>query len=116
MDFLERKRDRRMRDLAYRIAYFMEDYDPYGFRDALEVWETLDDGIRKAADYAYSEMRSGNYNQLIHDIYDDNMDGLPELKAEMDSIISDLKRLQSSSQKLISKNPLKLKRRKSRCN
>ena len=78
----------------------------------METWETLDDAIQRAADYAYSEMRSGNFNQLIHDIYDDDMDGLPELKAEMDSIISDLKRLQSPSAKLISKNPLKLKRRK----
>lgn len=112
MDFLERKRDRRMRDLSYRIAYFWEDYDPYGFRDAMDNCETLDDAIQRAADYAYSEMRSGNFNQLIHDIYDDDMDGLPELKAEMDSIISDLKRLQSPSAKLISKNPLKLKRRK----
>ena len=97
MDFLERKRDRRMRDLSYRIAYFWEDYDPYGFRDAMDNYETLDDAIQRAADYAYSEMRSGNFNQLIHEIYDDDMDGLPELKAEMDSIISDLKRLQAPS-------------------
>jgi len=112
MGFLETKRDRLMQGLAYRIAYFWEEYDPYGFDDSLDSDESREDGIERIAEDAYSEMKAGNFNQLIHDIYDDDMDGLPELKAEMDAIISDLRKLQSSSPKLITKNLFKLKRRK----
>lgn len=110
-DFGRHKAEHKQRELAYRIAYFMEDYDPYGFRDALETWESLEDGIDKAADYALEEMMSGNYSQLIQDINDPDLDE-PELRREMESIIEGLRKLQSLDAKLISKNHLKIIRRR----
>ena len=108
--FGRRKAEHKRRELAYRIAYYMEDYDPYGFRDALETGETLEDGIEEAADYVLNEMLSGNYSQLIQDIDDPDLDD-PELRREMESIIEGLRKLQSLDSKQISKNHLKLKRR-----
>ena len=40
---------RAMQMLSYRIARFMDDYDPYGFMDALEAGESINDGIERAA-------------------------------------------------------------------
>ncbi len=111
-----RKRERDMTRLSYRIARYMEDYDPYGFRDGLEVGETVDDGIERAAGYAYDYMRTGQYSRLISEIYDPFLESPPSLKAEMDSIIAELRDMESPSQKLISKNLLKLKWRRRRCN
>ena len=111
MDFLERKRERRMRDLSYRIAYFWEDYDPYGFLDSLETGESKESGIQRLADYALSEMMTGHFNQLIHDIYDGDLDGQPALRTEMESIVSTLRILQEQYQNEIRKNSLPYKRR-----
>lgn len=107
---------RTMEQLAYRIAYFYEDYDPYGFDDSLDTSETREDGIQRIAEYAYGEMRTGHFNQLIHDIYDDDMEGLPALKLEMDSIIASLRTLQEGYQNTIRKNPLQFQRRRLPCN
>lgn len=114
-DFGRSKAEHKQRELAYRIAYYMEDYDPYGFRDAMETGQSLEDGIEEAADYVLKEMLSGNYSQLIQDICDPDLDD-PELRREMESIIEGLRKLESLDAKQISKNHLKLKRRKNRCN
>ena len=37
-------------DLAGRLADFIEDVDPYGYQDALEIGETKEDAIRKIRD------------------------------------------------------------------
>ena len=47
--------------LSYRIARFMDDYDPYGFMDALETGESINDGIERAAREAYSVMLEGDF-------------------------------------------------------
>ncbi len=100
------KTRRRQRELAYRIAYFIEDYDPYGFRDNLETGESRESGIDRAAEYAYKEMLEGNYDELISTIYDPDLDD-PLLKTEMDLIVSSLRDLETLSQPVVAKNLLK---------
>ena len=105
-------RSRRTIDqLAFRIAYFWEDYDPYGFLDSLETGESKESGIQRLAEYALSEMMTGHFNQLIHDIYDGDLDGQPALRTEMESIVSTLRILQEQYQNEIRKNSLPHKRR-----
>ena len=43
----------RMIELSWRIARFREESDPYGFKDALEPGESVEDGVRRTANEAY---------------------------------------------------------------
>ncbi len=90
----------------------MDDYDPYGFRDALEIGESVSDGIERAAGEAYSAMLEGDFGLVREWIYDPDMGETDTLRAEMDSIMSELKRLETLHGQTISKNPLQIKRRK----
>ena len=101
--------------LSYRIARFMDDYDHYGFMDALETGESINAGIERAAREAYSVMLEGDFGQIREWIYDPDLDEPANLKAEMDSIMAELKRLEDLHAQTISKNPLRIKRRTNRC-
>lgn len=60
-------------DLAVQLADFIEDVDPYGYQDALEIGETKEDAIRKIRD----DLGNPEYVQSM-------MQELPEWAEELD--------------------------------
>ena len=55
-----RKLDRRMVALARRMAVFAEDYDPYGFRDAMSA-DTIDEEIELLTLDNYECIKGGDF-------------------------------------------------------
>ncbi len=107
---LKKVRDRQV-ELAYRLAYLMEDIDPYGFLDGLENNESMEDGIEKSARYNYELLTAGEYAEIRSWFDDIDLDNSPELKLELDSIFSVMNWLERLDNRVIATNHLKIKRR-----
>lgn len=99
--------------LSYDIAEFMEELDPYDFRDNLDTTETVYDGIERLAEEIRFDLESGDYDRLIDSLslFDDD-DICPDLIDRFHGIMGELNRLKKRNSKLISKNLFKIKRRK----
>ena len=59
------KEEHLMRRVSVRTAKFIESYDPYGFRDALEEGETVGDGLARASDVIYGKLEDREYGTVI---------------------------------------------------
>jgi len=59
----------RMIELSWRIARFREESDPYGFKDALEPGESVEDGVRRTANETYGLLIMGRYDEVIGAVY-----------------------------------------------
>ena len=91
---------------------FIEDYDPYGFMDSLETGMTVAEGLLVATEETFSVLRAGDFDTVRGWLEECDTSDYPELQREKDAILKDLRKAESFHSKLISKNPLKLKRRK----
>ncbi len=104
--YAQKQIERKKVELAYRIADYMEDFDPYGFRDSLEG-ETIEEGLENAARETLGYINSGQYDEVISwlgdtDCWTDSPHDL-EMKQEMESIISGLKWLKENDSRTKSK-------------
>ena len=99
--------------LSYRIACFFEDYDPYGFRDSLEVGVTVDQGIMDATKEIFGTIWSdGDFASVREWLDECDVSDYLDLKAEKEGCLEELGRLEKLHSKLISKNQSKIKRRR----
>ena len=84
-----------LRDIAERLAQLAYDYDYYGFSDAMEVWETMDDVIDRY-EIGLNDPRVIDgwiewlEDEVIPDEYNDHQADIP-IRAK--ALIRDLKRL-----------------------
>ena len=76
---------------SQRIAAYMEDYDPYGFMDALETGESMEDGRMRCILEVYGQLSKGNYSVVRKWVYDPGVQ-YPEMRKEMRLIMKELKR------------------------
>ncbi len=60
----------RMTELSWRMARFMEKSDPDGFRDSLGAGESVEEGVRAAANRMYGLLVMGRYDEAIGAVYD----------------------------------------------
>lgn len=101
--------------ISYDIAEFLEELDPYGFRDNLDTFETVYDGIERFALEIRHDLESGDYDPIIEFLSAfDEEDIDPDLIGMFYGILDDLNRLKKRNSKLISKNLFKIKRRRKR--
>ena len=98
--------------LAYKIACFFEDYDPYGFRDSLEVGVTVAQGIMDATEQIYDTLWSGDFGSVRGWLEECDVSDLPDMQADKDAYLEELGKLEKLHSKLISKDQSKIKRRK----
>ncbi len=103
----DRQSERAIRNLADSYVKIYEECDPYEFRDNLESWETIDDGIERMSEYVFGQMIDGEYGHLIDMLDDFDIEGLPELMAEREKVINGLRKLWISTEKNNSKTALK---------
>ena len=61
----EERRDERVMSVAWRLARFTEEADPYEFRDNLRMGESLEEGIQRAAFDTYSDLKGGNCGPYV---------------------------------------------------
>ena len=85
------KKDEGLWSLAQRIAVYMEAYDPYGFMDALETGESMEDGRMRCILEVYDELSRGNFSVVRKWVYDPGVQ-YPEMRKEMKLIMKELKR------------------------
>lgn len=104
---MDRLKERALRNMAHRYVTFYEKCDPYEFRDNLESWETIDDGIERMSEYVFGLMADGEYGKLVDMLDEFDIEGLHELEAEREEVIDGLRRLWISTEKNNSKNALK---------
>lgn len=109
---MDRLKERSLRNMAHRYVTFYEKCDPYEFRDNLESWETIDDGIERMSEYVFGKMSDGEYGELIDMLDEFDIEGLHELEAERQEIIDGLRKLWFSNQEDNSKTALKQRRRR----
>jgi hypothetical protein len=64
----EEKKEDRAWKLAWRIARYFEDLDPYDFRDNLATGESVEEGIERTAADAYRLMRDGQWEFLAENV------------------------------------------------
>ena len=99
--------------LAWILAQFMEDYDHYAFMDDLRTGETIQEGIARVAEETFGYLESGNFEFIIEMLESfDEDDLLPDQDDARRSILRELKELRKLDAKLISKNVLRIKRRR----
>lgn len=103
----DRLKERTLRNMAYRYVKLYEECDPYEFRDNLESWETIDDGIERMSEYVFGQMIDGEYGHLIDMLVEFDIEGLHELEAEREKVIYGFRRLWFSTEKNNSKTALK---------
>ena len=109
---MDRLKERSLRNMAYRYVTFYEKCDPYEFRDNLESWETIDDGIERMSEYVFGQMSDGEYGKLIDMLDDLDFEGLPDMVVERQEIIDGLRKLWVSNQEDNSKTAFKQRRKK----
>jgi hypothetical protein len=51
--------------VAWRMARFAEEVDPYEFRDNLRMDESVEEGVQRAAFEACSDLRGGGLGRCI---------------------------------------------------
>ncbi len=95
--------------LAQRIARYMEDYDPYGFMDALETGQTVEEGLVTASEEVYRVLCSDDFATVREWIYDPDIRDR-RTKKEMKSILRELKKIERQHRRAIADNPLAKKR------
>lgn len=105
--YAQKKIERKKIELAYRIAEYMEDFDPYGFRDSLDG-ETIEEGLEMAAGETLGYINNGQYDEVISWMRETDCWGNSHyelgMKQEMESIISSLERLKENDSRHRSKN------------
>ena len=107
-------RGRAKKELAYRMARFIRDLDPYGFMDEADTFESMDEALERTA---------GEMMPLIdgwergHDVKPEELaafllpDDIPEdMMAERDAILNALDELAEGHVPILPKNPFKIKR------
>ena len=77
--------------LAKRITAYMEEYDPYGFMDAMETGESMEDARERCTLAVYHELLGGNFSEVRGWVNDPGND-YPPLRKEMKTILKLLKR------------------------
>lgn len=77
--------------LAKRITAYMEEYDPYGFMDAMETGESMEDARERCTLAVYHELLGGNFSEVRGWVNDPGND-YPALRKEMKTILKLLKR------------------------
>ena len=77
--------------LAKRITAYMEEYDPYGFMDAMETGESMEDARGRCTLAVYHELLGGNFSEVRGWVNDPGND-YPPLRKEMKTILKLLKR------------------------
>ena len=84
---------RKMRiELSREIAEFLEDVDPYGFRDQMGNDETFDDAMERLAHEVYSDIEAGDFDTLFEGVdFREELDG--DMLARNIAIIDRLKEL-----------------------
>ena len=95
--------------LAERVARYMENYDPYGFMDALETGQTVEEGLVTASEETYRELCAGNFGTVREWIYDSDVSDRRTRK-EMKSILRELKRAEKQHRRTIADNLLAKKK------
>lgn len=98
--------------LSDAIAEFLEEYDPYEFRDNLMTGETIGEGLTRVSKEILRDLDDRIFDQLI-DIMEQFDDDMPsELEGTYRYIMHELRALNDSNPELISKNILRIRRRK----
>lgn len=98
--------------LSKQIAQFLEEFDPYEFRDNLQTSETVADGLLRVSKDILRDLDDGRFDEIMEDLEEFGDDLVPELSETYQSIMDELEDLKDSNPKLISKNVLRIKRRK----
>jgi len=94
MIFTEYALRKRRIELSREIAEFLEDVDPYGFRDQIGNDETFDDAMERLAHEVYSDIEAGDFDTLFEGVdFREELDG--DMLARNIAIIDRLKELQN---------------------
>lgn len=81
-----------MKNLAIKVVDFFYDYDPYGFIDSTDEGGTVDEAKSRMVEHYYSELVDGNYQLILDEVYDPDLED-PQLRVKMLDIIESIKKL-----------------------
>lgn len=86
------RRERKLKTVAAKVVDFYYEYDPYGFMDSTEVGETVDETKARMVENYYTELVDGNYQLILDEVYDPDLED-PQLRVKMLDIIESIKKL-----------------------
>ena len=97
----DERRDERIMSVAWRLARFTEEADPYEFRDNLRMGESVEEGVQRAAFGAFSDIKGGNCGRYVDWLEGFDPEDLDKEQAkERTSLLKELRALGKEARRL----------------